>query len=84
MHVSRSVLGSYRSLLRAVETAFRGDHRMLSAARLRVRDEFRKEKNAEDPSLTIQQRITLSDEAADYLLKNVVQATHKANGCLRT
>jgi hypothetical protein len=68
------MLGSFRGLLRAQATAFKGDDVMQSNARLEIRSHFLQNSVVNDTE-QLQALIGAADEAADFLVTGVVQAT---------
>ncbi|KAK9829909.1 hypothetical protein WJX72_008604 [[Myrmecia] bisecta] len=72
-------LDVYRTLLRSITTAFRGDASMLESARQEIRSKFK-----EAASLTDQQEISRrfaeGEEAADFIRTYVVQAKLNERG----
>lgn len=66
-------LSAFRGALRATHTAFKGDPEVLSAARLQIREGFRKHSNlAEEEARS---EITKLNEVSQFLVKNIVQGT---------
>ncbi|QPG76537.1 hypothetical protein FOA43_003926 [Brettanomyces nanus] len=66
-------LNAYRSTIRAINLAFGGDLRTQSAAKLRLKTEMKKEQSRDHPEMNVEQRITLLNQIATYLTKNIVQ-----------
>ncbi|CDO95395.1 unnamed protein product [Kluyveromyces dobzhanskii CBS 2104] len=63
-------LGAYRNGLRAARVAFKGDMRMLVAARQQMRDGM---VNPPSPELPSEEQIKLMNDVAQFLRQNVVQ-----------
>ncbi|KAF1978540.1 mitochondrial zinc maintenance protein 1, mitochondrial [Bimuria novae-zelandiae CBS 107.79] len=66
-------LAAYRNLLRSASIAFRGDMRMLSAARLEARKNFENNRGLASGSEEYTKQITHAQEVAKFLRENVVQ-----------
>ncbi|KAH8117524.1 RF-1 domain-containing protein [Phellopilus nigrolimitatus] len=67
-----SARATYRTLFRAAGNTFKGDDRLLSAFREKVRTEFREGRTQSDPA-AYAARVQLGREIADVLRRNVVQ-----------
>ena len=68
------MLRSFKGLLRAQATAFKGDDIMQENARLEIRSHFLQNAAVTDPE-QLKAMIDAADQAADFLLTGVVQAT---------
>ncbi|KAJ4305310.1 Mitochondrial zinc maintenance protein 1, mitochondrial [Kalmusia sp. IMI 367209] len=66
-------LAAYRNLLRSARIAFKGDMRMLSAARLEARKNFENNRALATGSEELSKQITHAEEVAKFLRENVVQ-----------
>ncbi|KAF9740333.1 Mitochondrial zinc maintenance protein 1, mitochondrial [Paraphaeosphaeria minitans] len=66
-------IAAYRNLLRSTRIAFRGDTRILSAARLEVRKNFENNRSLATGSEEYSKQITHAEEVAKFLRENVVQ-----------
>ena len=73
--MSNAGLKSYKNLLRAAQQTFKNDPRVLNAAILKIRSEFKANKLSENR----QELIDLANTTAQMLRRNVVQATEKEN-----
>ncbi|EDO17958.1 hypothetical protein Kpol_1054p3 [Vanderwaltozyma polyspora DSM 70294] len=69
MSTSQRALGAYRHGLRAARIAFQGDTTMLNAARLKMRQGMEKP----NPELSKDQQISLMEDVALFLRRNLVQ-----------
>ncbi|XP_017287267.1 complex III assembly factor LYRM7 [Kryptolebias marmoratus] len=69
------VLGVFKKLHRTRLDVFRDDERALLAARLKINEEFKKNKN-EMSEENIQQMIKLGSDVETILRKNVLQVEH--------
>ncbi|XP_060765548.1 complex III assembly factor LYRM7 [Neoarius graeffei] len=69
------VLQTFKALHRTRMTVFKDDDRALTAARLKINEEFKKNKN-ETSEETIQQMIKMSRAVETVLRENVLQAEH--------
>lgn len=74
--MTKSALLVYRAALRATRVAFNGDAKILTAARLKIREGYDKNRNLTDKE-EINKAITDLDEVAKFLVKNIVQAEEK-------
>ncbi|KAK3203311.1 hypothetical protein GRF29_112g819227 [Pseudopithomyces chartarum] len=66
-------LEAYRNLLRSARIAFRGDTRMLSAARLEARKHFETNRGLAAGSDEYTKQVAHAQEVAKFLRENVVQ-----------
>ncbi|KAJ4349754.1 Mitochondrial zinc maintenance protein 1, mitochondrial [Didymosphaeria variabile] len=66
-------IAAYRNLLRSARIAFRGDTRMLSAARLEARKNFENNRGLATESEEYTRSIAHAEEVAKFLRENVVQ-----------
>ncbi|KAI0886392.1 uncharacterized protein GGS22DRAFT_128183 [Annulohypoxylon maeteangense] len=66
-------LPAYRGLLRAASIAFRGDERVLSAARSSIREGFRANASLEPTNPEVPGAIKHAEEVAAILRQNIVQ-----------
>eukprot|EP00164_Ancoracysta_twista_P005509 GFYU01007558.1.p1 GENE.GFYU01007558.1~~GFYU01007558.1.p1 ORF type:complete len:115 (-),score=34.22 GFYU01007558.1:207-551(-) len=71
-NANRASLQSYKILMRAVNTAFGQDTRMLTAAKLQIREEFNKNASATSEE-DIKRMVADAYEAADFIANNIVQ-----------
>ena len=65
---------SYRTILRAATSAFRGDETALRASVVEARSHFEKNRHVSDPR-EVENLCAEADDAARFLLETVVQAT---------
>ncbi|KAH8837909.1 Mitochondrial zinc maintenance protein 1, mitochondrial [Pyricularia oryzae] len=73
-----TALAAYRHLLRAAGVAFRGDERVLTAARQQIAGQFRQ--NASLPSDEREKAVKKAEEVASFLKQNVVQGRRTDDG----
>ncbi|XP_072020549.1 complex III assembly factor LYRM7-like [Amphiura filiformis] len=73
------VIACFRALHRARRVVFEGDERALDAARIKINEEFSKNKSETDPE-KIQEFIKIAEDAENLLKKTVVQAREKEGG----
>ncbi|KAF4081865.1 hypothetical protein AMELA_G00145290 [Ameiurus melas] len=69
------VLRTFKALHRTRMTVFKDDDRALTAARLKINEEFKKNKN-ETSKENIQQMIKMSRSVETILRENIIQAEH--------
>ncbi|XP_076874427.1 complex III assembly factor LYRM7 isoform X2 [Brachyhypopomus gauderio] len=69
------VLQTFKALHRTRMTVFKDDDRALTAARLKINEEFKKNKN-ETSGENIQQMINMGRDVEAVLRENVLQAEH--------
>lgn len=72
-------LHAYKAALRATRIAFNGDAKILTAARLKVREGFEENRNLEDQE-KIQESLKSINEVAVFLTRNVVQGEQNDDG----
>ncbi|KAL3971847.1 collagen type VI alpha [Sarotherodon galilaeus] len=75
------VLGVFKTLHRTRMAVFKDDHRALTAARLKINEEFRKNKN-ETSEENIQKLIKMGSDVDIVLRQSVVQMEHVAENRL--
>ncbi|KAK2141730.1 hypothetical protein LSH36_1051g00042 [Paralvinella palmiformis] len=75
MSIRRRVLSCFKELHKTRKTVFANDGYALNAARLRINEEFNKNRDVED-EIQIEQLIRDGYDAAEYLRKFVVQAPY--------
>ncbi|XP_033108131.1 complex III assembly factor LYRM7-like isoform X2 [Anneissia japonica] len=73
------VLATFRALHRTRKLVFKDDERVLNAARLKINEEFKKNKSIEDTD-EISKLVKIGEDAELFLRKKVVQAEHKSDG----
>ena len=71
-------LSAYRNLHRVIRRVFEGDMRMMTASRLKAKEEFAKNKDVTDPA-EIDNLINVADEAAKFMYHELVQVKHDPN-----
>eukprot|EP00695_Tsukubamonas_globosa_P000126 TRINITY_DN1097_c0_g1_i1.p1 TRINITY_DN1097_c0_g1~~TRINITY_DN1097_c0_g1_i1.p1 ORF type:complete len:159 (-),score=47.05 TRINITY_DN1097_c0_g1_i1:21-452(-) len=79
MALRSQVLSAYKGLLRAKNTAFKGDFDMLSAAGSQIRSEFNANRNTNNPD-EIQQLLQVAREAKDFISQAIVQGVMNEQG----
>ncbi|XP_063953689.1 complex III assembly factor LYRM7-like [Lytechinus pictus] len=73
------VLSLYKLLQRTSQSTFLGDFKALEAAKLRIQDEFKSNKDVTDPKAI--KKLLKTGEDVQLLLKtSVAQGIHKENG----
>eukprot|EP00731_Ephydatia_muelleri_P001947 Em0001g1947a len=72
--MSKEALKHYRRFIKACKCLFRNDKVALDAAKVRVRAEFRKNKDVTDTE-QLKNLFIYSEQTERYLRQNVVQAT---------
>ncbi|KAK9880488.1 hypothetical protein WA026_011730 [Henosepilachna vigintioctopunctata] len=72
MMLKRQVLQSFKSLHKTRKTIFKGDTLALERARLKINEEYKKNKNIQNDK--IEQMIMFANEVENELRKNVIQA----------
>lgn len=72
MSSSLRALNAYRNGLRATRVVFKGDSRMLLAARQKMKDGML---NPPNPELPVDKQIQLLEDVAKFLRQNLVQGT---------
>lgn len=77
--MSRSAISAYREALRATAVAFKGDAKVLSAARQRIREGYELNRELAD-SEKVEKAITELREVAKFLVQNIVQGEQKEDG----
>ncbi|XP_071943361.1 complex III assembly factor LYRM7-like [Antedon mediterranea] len=73
------VLATFRALHRTRQMVFKNDDHVLNAARLKINEEFKKNKFVEDGE-EIERLVKIGQDAELFLRKRVVQAEHKSDG----
>ncbi|KAB2577104.1 hypothetical protein BFW01_g2310 [Lasiodiplodia theobromae] len=73
-------LAAYRSILRATRLAFQGDASVLSAARMKARDDFDAQRSLDPDSEDAKKAVTHANDVAKFLRENVVQGQANDNG----
>lgn len=73
------VLSGYKSLHRTAQLVFAGDEQALTAVRLRINDEFKKNKHIESGESTVEM-LKFAQEVENELKTTVVQAKQKQPG----
>ncbi|KAI5924615.1 hypothetical protein F4810DRAFT_664404 [Camillea tinctor] len=68
-----TAIPAYRNLLRAARIAFQGDNRVLTAARISIRDGFRANASLTPSDPNLPGAIKHAQEVASILRQNVVQ-----------
>lgn len=66
-------LSAFRDALRATHVAFKGDPEVLHAARLQIREGYRKHGNLKEEDA--RSEITKLNEVSQFLIKNIVQGS---------
>ncbi|XP_041645947.1 complex III assembly factor LYRM7 [Cheilinus undulatus] len=69
------VLGVFKSLHRTRQAVFKDDERALAAARLKINEEFKKNKNETSPE-NIQKMIKMGSDVEVVLRETVLQVEH--------
>ncbi|KAL8383474.1 hypothetical protein RB595_010600 [Gaeumannomyces hyphopodioides] len=75
---SSNALAAYRHLLRAAGVAFKGDARVLAAARQQIATQFRQ--NTSLPPADHESAVQMAEEVAQFLRSNVVQGQLRDDG----
>ncbi|XP_072174170.1 complex III assembly factor LYRM7-like [Diadema setosum] len=73
------VLSLYKSLQRTAQTTFQGDTRALQAARVRIRDEFKKNATESDTK-ALQKLLKIGEDVKVLLEKAVAQGVLNEDG----
>ena len=79
MSLRKSVLSSYRGLLRPANTTFKNDVAALSAARLQLRASYEEHRQVMDAG-QIEELVAGAREAEDFLTNHVAQAQLTSEG----
>lgn len=77
--VRRSVLSSFRRLHRTRQQVFAGDEAALSAARIRINEDYKKNKDCTDAE-KVQEMIQFAEAVEAELRCTVVQAVQSKDG----
>ncbi|XP_044747411.1 complex III assembly factor LYRM7 [Coccinella septempunctata] len=77
--MKRQVLQSFKSLHKAGKVVFEGDLAALEKVRLKINDEYKKNKNLRDKTV-IDEKIKFSKEVEKELRSSVIQAVEVAPG----
>ncbi|BES92182.1 LYR motif containing 7 [Nesidiocoris tenuis] len=77
--LKKEVLKAFKSLHRTRLHVFEGDERALNAARLKINDEFKKNKSVDD-SAKIEEMLGFTKAVEEELRKNVIQAREEKPG----
>ncbi|KAL8407363.1 hypothetical protein RB594_006265 [Gaeumannomyces avenae] len=73
-----NALAAYRHLLRAAGVAFKGDARVLTAARQQIATQFRQ--NTSLPPANRESAVQMAEEVAQFLRANIVQGQLQNDG----
>ncbi|GME63396.1 Mitochondrial zinc maintenance protein 1, mitochondrial [Neofusicoccum parvum] len=73
-------LAAYRNILRATRLAFQGDAAILSAARMKARDDFYASRTLDPSSEDAKKQVAHANEVAKILKENVVQGQVNDDG----
>lgn len=73
MSTRQNALNAYRHCIRAINTVFQGDVKVLAGAKAKLRSEMQQSKSKEHPTMNVDQRITLLNQISKYLTCNLVQ-----------
>ncbi|KAJ6641104.1 Complex III assembly factor LYRM7 [Pseudolycoriella hygida] len=79
MSVRQRVLSAFKSLHRVASQTFGGDERTLLAARIKINEEFKKNKHIQNEG-SVDELVKLAEEVEQELKSNVIQAKEKEPG----